>query len=266
MKGVFRYSMGVPWGARWIMDRVTFRRVLSSLVLLSCFPHCPLAAVVPLKDFDRPRLVETGELQGLLSHPSVRMIDMRSSFSDYLKGHLPNAVYLHVEALRVPEGGIPAQVPDQISLERLLGENLSVTNAMGVIVYSEKSNPNGTTLAWILDFLGHRRVGVLNGGWEKWVSENHPTAQEYPGLFPKKYFGKGIQGVLAEKKWVQSHLASKDVVIVDARSPKQYSGEEGEEIRKGHIPGARNFFWENTLEGDEVSQMEEERRSGKARG
>jgi thiosulfate/3-mercaptopyruvate sulfurtransferase len=41
-------------------------------------------------------------------------------------------------------------------------------------------------------------------------------------------------------------------VILDARSPKQYSGEEGEEIRKGHIPGARNIFWEMTLEGDET--------------
>ena len=44
----------------------------------------------------------------------------------------------------------------------------------------------------------------------------------------------------------------KNIVIVDARSPKQYSGEEGEEIRRGHIPGAKNVFWETTLEGDEV--------------
>ena len=47
-------------------------------------------------------------------------------------------------------------------------------------------------------------------------------------------------------------LAAKDVLIVDTRSPRQYSGEEGEEIRKGHIPGARNLFWETTLEGAEV--------------
>ena len=42
------------------------------------------------------------------------------------------------------------------------------------------------------------------------------------------------------------------VVIVDARSPRQYSGEEGEEIRRGHIPGAKNIFWETTLEGEEA--------------
>jgi thiosulfate/3-mercaptopyruvate sulfurtransferase len=57
---------------------------------------------------------------------------------------------------------------------------------------------------------------------------------------------------LAEKKWVRDRLGAKGVVIVDARPLKQYSGEEGEEIRRGHIPGAKNIFWETTLEGEEV--------------
>jgi len=47
-------------------------------------------------------------------------------------------------------------------------------------------------------------------------------------------------------------LSARDAVIVDARPPKQYSGEEGEEIRRGHIPGARNVYWETTLEGEEI--------------
>ena len=51
------------------------------------------------------------------------------------------------------------------------------------------------------------------------------------------------------------------MVIVDARPPRQYSGEEGEEIRRGHIPGAKNIFWETTLEGEEARSMEEERGS-----
>jgi len=230
--------------------RVVVRAVLFGLLFSLSSPL--FAATLPVKDFGHPRLVETGELKSLLSYPSVRIVDMRSSLLDYLKGHLPHAVFFHFETLRVPVGGIPAQAPDRIFLERLLGEHLNVTNTMWVVLYSEKSNPNATYLAWTLDFLGHKRVGVLNGGWEKWISENHPTTQEYPSLVPKKFFGKGIHEVLAEKKWVRSHVSSKDVVIVDARSPKQYSGEEGEEVRRGHIPGAKNLFWETTLEGDEI--------------
>jgi thiosulfate/3-mercaptopyruvate sulfurtransferase len=114
---------------------------------------------------------------------------------------------------------------------------------MWIILYSERSNPNATYLAWALDFLGHRKIGILNGGWEKWVAEGQPLTQEYPALVPKKFFGKVKQEVLAEKKYVRDHLAARDVLVVDARPPVQYSGEEGEEIRKGHIP-ARNLFWE----------------------
>jgi thiosulfate/3-mercaptopyruvate sulfurtransferase len=206
----------------------------------------------PFKIVEHPRLIDTRELGSLLYHPSLRIVDMRSSLLDYLKGHLPNAVYLQFENLQVPEKGVPAQAPDRIQLERLLGDNLSISNDMGVILYSERSNPNATFLAWTLDLLGHKKVGILNGGWEKWVLEKLPATREYPSLPSKKYFGKVLSETLAEKKFVRDHLSAKNVIIVDARPPKQYSGEEGEEIRKGHIPGAKNIFWEATLEGEEV--------------
>jgi thiosulfate/3-mercaptopyruvate sulfurtransferase len=210
------------------------------------------AKTPPFKNLDHPRLIETVELAPFIDHPSIRIVDMRTSLPDYLNGHIPNAVYLHFENLLVPRNGIPAQLPERISLEKLIGNYLSVSNDMWVILYSEKSNPNSTFLLWVLDFLGHKRVGVLNGGLEKWVSERLPTTQMYPSLQPNKFFGRIKRETLAEKKWVQDRLSAKNGVIVDARPPNQYSGEEGEEIRKGHIPGARNVFWETTLEGDEV--------------
>jgi thiosulfate/3-mercaptopyruvate sulfurtransferase len=213
------------------------------------------AKTPPLRNFDHPGLVETEELAGAMNDPSVRIVDLRTSFLEYLKGHIPNAVYLHFENLQVPRNGIPAQLPDRIFLEKLIGDYLSVSNDMWVVAYSEKSNPNATFLLWVFDLLGHKKVGVLNGGWERWVSENHPTTQTYPSLRPKRFSG-GIGRIkrvsLAEKKRVQDRLLTKNVVIVDARSPAQYSGEEGEEIRRGHIPGAKNIFWETTLEGEEV--------------
>jgi thiosulfate/3-mercaptopyruvate sulfurtransferase len=223
------------------------------LILMVLFlPGLLHAKTSPMKNFEHPRLIETRELQNLISHPSIRIIDMRTSLSNYLKGHITNAVYLHFENLRIPEKGVPAQAPDRICLERLLGDNLSLSNSMWVILYSEKSDPNAPFLAWALDSLGHKKVGILNGGWEKWVSEGLPVTQAYPSLIPKKFFGKVINETFAEKKWVRDRLGAKGVVIVDARSPKQYSGEEGEEVRRGHIPGAKNVFWETTLEGEDI--------------
>jgi thiosulfate/3-mercaptopyruvate sulfurtransferase len=224
--------------------------ILISMVLF--LPDFLSAKDAPFKNFNHPRLIETRELLNLTSHPSVRIVDMRTSLLDYLKGHIPNAVYLHFENLQIPDKGIPDQAPDRIGLENLLKDNLSLSNPMWIILYSEKSNPNATLLAWSLDFLGHKKVGVLNGGWEKWVSEKLPTTQAYPSLLPKHFAGKVIQERLAEKKWVRDRLSVKNVVMIDARPPKQYSGEEGEEIRRGHIPGAKNIFWEMSLEGEEV--------------
>ena len=236
------------------MEKLCLRIIIGSVLLsLLFFRSISLYAKTPLlKDVDHPGLVETQELVGLVDHASVRIIDMRSSLLDYLKGHIPNAIYLHFQNLQVPQDGTPAQSPDRICLERLIWDALSLSNNMWVILYSEKSNPNATLLAWTLDFLGHKKVGILNGGWEKWTFENLPTTQEYPSLLPKHFSGKLIRERLAEKKWVRDRLSARGIVIVDVRPPKQYSGEEGEEIRKGHIPGAKNVFWETTLEGDEV--------------
>jgi thiosulfate/3-mercaptopyruvate sulfurtransferase len=231
------------------------RLFLLGMILFFCLLHFPgsvTAKTSPLKDFGHPRLIETGELAGVLQNPSVRIIDLRTSLPDYLKDHIPGAVYLHFENLRVPRNGIPAQTPDRISLEKIMGDYLGISNDMWTVLYSERSNPNATFLAWVLDFLGHKRFGVLNGGWEKWVSDKLPVTQAYPVLIPKKFFGKAKSDSLAEKRWVRDRLSAKGVVIVDARPPKQYSGEEGEEIRRGHIPGAKNLFWETTTEGDET--------------
>jgi 3-mercaptopyruvate sulfurtransferase SseA len=59
---------------------------------------------------------------------------MRSSLLDYLKGHIPNAIYLHFENLQVPQDGTPAQSPDRICLERLIWDALSLSNDMWVIL------------------------------------------------------------------------------------------------------------------------------------
>jgi thiosulfate/3-mercaptopyruvate sulfurtransferase len=224
-----------------------------SLFLLFFIPDPSPAKTAIFKNMDHPRLIETDELSAFLNHPSVRIVDVRTSFSDYLKSHIKNAVYCHFENLQVPRNGIPAQAPDRIYLERLMGNSLSISNNMWVILYSERSNPNATFLAWQLDYLGYKRVGVINGGWEKWISENLPTTQEYPTLLPKKFFERVNQESLVEKKWVHHRLLAKNVAMVDVRPPWQYSGEDGEEIRRGHIPGAKNIFWESTLEGNEIT-------------
>lgn len=235
-----------------MMKSVCYFLTMGVLIFLPSLSGTIEAKTPPLKSLDHPRLVETGELVKVMNHRAIRIVDLRSSLDDYLKGHIPNAVYLHVENLRVSRNGVPAQLPEKISLEKIVGDYLGISNDMWVILYSEQSNPNVTYLLWILDYLGHKKVGVLNGGWERWIGEKLRQTQIYPSLSPKKFFGRIKGENVVEKKRVFGQLSARNGVIIDARSPNQYSGEEGEEIRRGHIPGAKNIFWETTLEGDEI--------------
>ena len=235
-----------------MMKSIFYFLTTGVLIFLPSLSGTIEAKTPPLKSLDHPRLVEAGELVEVMNHPAIRIVDLRSSLDDYLKGHIPNAVYLHFENLRVSRNGIPAQLPEKISLEKIMGNYLGISNDMCVILYSEKSNPNATYLLWALDYLGHKKVGILNGGWERWIGEKLHQTQIFPSLSPKKFFGRIKGESLAEKKRVLGRLSARNGVIIDARSPKQYSEEEGEEIRRGHIPGAINIFWETTLEGDEI--------------
>ena len=75
----------------------------------------------PIQNFERPRLIETNELAGIVNHPSVRIVDLRSSLPDYLKGHIPNAVYLHFESLRVPDGA--RRMPSPVLVSDAVGHS-----------------------------------------------------------------------------------------------------------------------------------------------
>ena len=164
--------------------------LLGSDIFSLSLPPLLHARPLPFKNADHPRLIETGELAGFTDHPSVRIIDMRTSLLDYLKGHIPDAVYLSYKSFKFPGTASPPRPLIGSTIEKTMGEFLSVSNDMWVVLYSEKSNPNATYLAWTLDYLGYKKVLLLNGGWEKWTSEKLPTTQAYPLLSPKKFLGK----------------------------------------------------------------------------
>ena len=93
-----------------MMKSIGYFLIAGALVFLFPLSVTIDAKTVPIKNLDRPRLIETGELVEVLNHPSLRIVDLRSSLDDYLKGHIPNAVYLHFENLRVSRNGIPAGI------------------------------------------------------------------------------------------------------------------------------------------------------------
>jgi thiosulfate/3-mercaptopyruvate sulfurtransferase len=194
-----------------------------------------------------PQLVSTDELASWLEAGPVNLVDIRSDDVAYLKNQLPGAVYLNPETLRASEGGIPTQLLSARSYRELFSR-LGLTFDAPVVIYSagETRNIDATFLSWLLAGFGHPKVFLLDGGYFKWQLEQRQLVPQYPRVrvvaFPEASF-RPERASLAE---VRQGMAAGDL-LVDARPPEQYAGEAGAQMRRGHIPGAINHYWQDDL-------------------
>jgi len=197
-----------------------------------------------------PRLISTGELASLFAQrdSSITVIDARNDYTLYLEGHIPRAVYLNVEELRAADRGVPNKILGLASYAALFSR-LGVGPDRPVVIYSagDTRDIDATYVAWILQGLGHPSIALLDGGFGKWSVENRTVTRRYPAVDPTAFATAGFAPDRATLEEVRAALSDRDVVIVDARNPEQYAGRAGAQLRRGHIPGAVNHFWQGDL-------------------
>ena len=197
-----------------------------------------------------PRLITTGELADLLAQrdSNVTVIDARNDYTLYLEGHIPRAVYLNVEELRAADRGVPNKVLGLASYT-VLFSRLGIATDRPVVIYSagETRDNDATYLAWILQGLGHPSVALLDGGFGKWSLENRPVTRRYPVIEPTAFAPATFAPDRATLEDVKAALGVRGAVVVDARNADQYAGRAGAQLRRGHIPGAINHFWQGDL-------------------
>ena len=197
-----------------------------------------------------PRLISTSALAEFFAarDSDVSVIDVRNDHTLYLASHIPRAVTLNPETLRAAERGVPNKVlslPSYVALFSRLG----LRPGRPVVIYSagDARNIDATYLAWILQGLGMHTVYVLDGGFGKWSVENRPVTRRYPVIEPTAFAPVAFEPDRATLDDVQGVLGAPGVVIVDARNPDQYAGRAGAQLRRGHVPGAINHFWQDDL-------------------
>lgn len=204
-------------------------------------PAAPLGAAAPA-------LLSTGELATWKPEGGLRIIDVRTDPFAYLRGHIPEAVYLNPETLRAADGGTPLQILPG-SWYAALFSRLGVRWDRPVVVYSagESHNIDATFLVWLLAGYGHPRVYLLDGGYAKWELEQRPIGRRYPKIVPAPLPPGRFEPERASLAEVRRAVGRRDVLLVDARPPDQYAGEAGAQMRRGHIPGAVNHYWQDDL-------------------
>ena len=228
-------------------------RLRLGVAAVACAAGCgpsraPVAPAAVALGVSRPGIVSTDRLAEWQAGDSVVLVDIRTDVFTYLRGHLPGAVYLNTETLRASRGGLPTQLLDG-PVYGALFSRMGLPFDRPVVIYSagETHNIDATFLAWLLAGFGHRQVYVLDGGYFKWQLEQRPVVPEYPRLAETAFPREPFRPEQASLEDVQRALRTAGAILVDARPPDQYAGEAGAQMRRGHIPGAINHYWQDDL-------------------
>ena len=189
-------------------------------------------------------LADTDWLAAHLTDPDLRLVDVRSA-PLYEASHIPGAVSL------AAHGGIPrAENGDMGTSEAFttLARSLGVDAASHVVVYDAPGAQMGMA-AWAFLYYGHTNVSVLDGGFEKWAAEGHPTTSE-PASYPAGSFeAELVEGLFCSLDHATSVHGTAGTVFWDVRRPGEYDGTEAvNNARPGHVPGAIHLEWTELLD------------------
>jgi thiosulfate/3-mercaptopyruvate sulfurtransferase len=208
-----------------------------------------------------PVVVSSDWLQDHLHDPQVVVVDCRFALmqpalgqQQYQAGHIPGAFYLDLNqdlSSPVQTHGGRHPLPDLATLVAKL-QTLGIASASPqgptqVVVYDDSRLAFAARLWWLLRYLGHGPVAVLDGGWQAWQAAGYAQSTEVP---PARY-GEFVPQV--QRDWVvdrdQVQQRSPQTVLVDAREGERYRGErEPIDPVAGHIPGAVNYPWQDTTD------------------
>jgi thiosulfate/3-mercaptopyruvate sulfurtransferase len=191
--------------------------------------------------------------------PGWRILDCRHDLADpqfgrraYADGHLPGALFVHLDDdLSGPATGTNGRhpLPDPAAFAARLGA-LGIANDTQVVAYDDAGGMFAARLWWMMRWLGHDKVAVLDGGLRAWRDAAQPLSAQVPAPLPAR-FEPSPRPLAVDADFVARHLEAPDMVLIDARSPDRFRGEnEALDAVGGHIPGAVNRFFRDNLDAD----------------
>ncbi|WP_339224774.1 sulfurtransferase [Paenibacillus sp. FSL H8-0332] len=212
-----------------------------------------------------------------LYEPEQTIVDCRFTLGkpkagrdSYEQEHIPGAVYLDLEldlSAPVGEHGGRHPLPDPQELAVRLSK-LGIGNDTRIVAYDDENSMNAARLWWLLRYLGHEQVYILEGGFSQWKEGKYPVTDHQPVRVPSAFVPKVQPRMLADVHKVQQVSANMEPsaspaalpsVLIDSRARERFLGQEETLDKKaGHIPGAFNFFWKDTQNADGSFKSAEE--------
>jgi thiosulfate/3-mercaptopyruvate sulfurtransferase len=199
-------------------------------------------------------------LKGDTTESDWAIVDCRFDLQDeqwghaqYQLAHVPGALYasLNADLSAVPTGSNGRHPLPAIDALAATFGRLGLDRGTQVVAYDQDAGSYASRLWWLLRYLGHDAVAVLDGGWAKWVRERRPAHAGDESRPAKTYTPSPRPQLLVDLGNVIAHLEDPARVLIDARAAERFEGRR-ETIDRvaGHIPGARNHFFKQNLHGD----------------
>jgi thiosulfate/3-mercaptopyruvate sulfurtransferase len=168
----------------------------------------------------------------------------------YLDSHIPGALYAHLDRdLSGEKTGVngrhPLPTPEQM---RQRFGSLGIAPGKQVVAYDSDSGIYAARLWWMLRYMGHDAVAVLDGGFARWQREGHATRSGREQSRPSTFVGAPREHWRLDADEVLRGLHDPAQILIDARAEPRFRGEhEPLDTTAGHIPGAKNFFYQRNL-------------------
>ncbi len=205
-------------------------------------------------------LVSTEQLAAHLDDPAWAVVDCRFDLANvvwgqeqYRAGHIPGAVYasLATDLSADPTGGggrHPLPSPD--AMARTFG-GWGIGAGTQVVCYDQDTGMYAARLWWMLRYLGHDDVALLDGGFAKWTREARPVRSGTEFRAARVFAGQPREAMRRTLADVQARIGDPGAVLIDARAAERYEGvTETLDRVAGHIPGARNRFFKKNVAAD----------------
>ncbi|ASS73753.1 sulfurtransferase [Tumebacillus algifaecis] len=212
-------------------------------------------------------------MEWLLEHlndPHVRLVDCRfvlgqpnAGVQAYQTEHLPRAVYFDLErdlSAQVAEHGGRHPLPNVEELAAKLGQR-GLGDEHLIVAYDDQGGAMASRFWWLLKYIGHDRVVALNGTFSAWKQEGHPTTAEVVPVSPTEFTAHSQSDLVVHMNEVRTKLGDGKTLLIDSREAVRYKGlQEPIDPVAGHIPGAVNHFWKDSLKADGTWKSADEQR------
>jgi thiosulfate/3-mercaptopyruvate sulfurtransferase len=205
-------------------------------------------------------IISAQQLNTIISDDNVRVFDCRFSLKDsqgglksYQSGHLPMAQFADMDtqlssAMTRTSGRHP--LPDaSVFLAQL--KAWGINKDTQVIVYDDISGAFAARLWWMMRWMGHEKVAVLDGGMQQWTQQGLALNQDKVEFAAGDFSGSANMDWLVDIDTVREQLDANKITLIDARAADRFTGKDKNiDPVPGHIPGSNNLPFGGNLTKD----------------